>query len=104
MSGKHSSCAPFFRRVAVISCAENWFIAGKSVRVNPAETDQDHPNGMTMNDKLNSVMVASLKVAQQRAEAKGFRPLRKDACFARPIHTSGQTEDERLTACHYFDA
>jgi len=74
---------PNLLRFAVISCAENWLIDGQYLRINSSEVDDDHPNGMTVNDKLNAMLVASLETAKDRALKKGFRPTW--------CHTDGRT-------------
>jgi len=68
------SRVPNLQRLAVISCAEMWFIDGHSKRLNPEEVDEHHPDGMTVNDKLNSEIMRALEDAKTRAASKGFRP------------------------------
>jgi len=68
------TCTPNLFRYAVISCAEKWCIDGQALRINPSEVDENHVDGMTVNDKLNSMLVASLKTTKDRATKKGFRP------------------------------
>jgi hypothetical protein len=94
---------PDARRVAVISCAEKWFINGKSMRINAAETDEAHPDGMTVNDKLNALVVAALKDNKERAETKGWPPTRADGTKLKTFRVKGQSEEERKQACEYFD-
>merc|ERR1712217_229397 len=61
------TCAPNLQRFAIVSCAENWFIDGKSVRLNPAETDEHHPGGMMVSDKLNVTLREGLTEAKMLA-------------------------------------
>jgi len=95
------TCAPLLQRYAVISCAEEWpAVDGVAMRINTKETDQNHPNGMTVNDKLNSMVATALGIAKERAAAKGFRPLSSDGFPAMPWHSDPK---DRAAACAYFD-
>jgi len=94
------TCAPLLQRYAVISCAEEWLVDGAAMRINPNETNENHPNGMTVNDKLNAILVAALSVAKERAATKGFRPLTADGFLAMPHDLNSE---DRAAACAYFD-
>jgi len=95
------TCAPLLQRYAVISCAEEWpAVDGKAMRLNPKETDLNHPNGMTVHDKLNSILAEALGMAKERAAAKGFRPLSSDGFPAMPFHSDPK---DRAAACAYFE-
>jgi len=99
--GKEYSAAPDLIRYAVISCAEKWFINGKAMRINPEESDDNHPDGMTVNDKLNNLLVAALKMAKDRAVTKGFMPVDEEGSRC---EIYGSADDENVAkACAYFD-
>merc|ERR1712039_385879 len=79
------------------------FINGKSMRINAAETDEAHPDGMTVNDKLNALLVEALNDNKERAQTKGWPPTRADGRKSKTFRVEGQSEEERKQACKYFD-
>jgi len=85
---------PNAARYAVISCAENWYLRdeehpqGESVRLNKKYADAKHPQGMTVNEKLNATLVQSLETAKELACTNGFK--RYDCS---PSSTSAGTSD-----------
>lgn len=98
------TCRPHLQRYAMISCAEGWFIGGRSVRINTDEVDERHPDGMTVNDKLNALLVASFQRAKGRAASKGFRPMGKGTDGGMEVVAETWHEGEAgANARDYFD-